>query len=100
MLDFSKRYNDELITVDGKIEAVSVRTRSMKIKGEWYRLTDKTLGAKQIDLVRAGLNVELTYKMFRKPGVEIRYIQSIEVKPEPEYEPIGYEQAVRELYVL
>lgn len=100
-MDFSKRYSDELRTAEGRIEAVSVKTRSLKIQGEWYRLSDRTLGASQIDLLRAGMDVELTYKTFRKPGVCINYIQSIEVRPEPEYKPVKpfvFEEAVEELF--
>lgn len=101
MLDLNKRYADELKTVSGKVEAVSIRTRALKIKGDWYRISDRTIGARNIDLIKAGLNVELTYKVFRKPGVTINYAQSIEVMPEPEYKPVKpfiYEEAVEELF--
>ena len=83
-MDFNKRYSDEILTISGTIEAVSVRTSSLKMKGEWYRLTDKTQGAKKIELVRPGLNIEITYKVFRRPGIEINYIQSINLIPVPD----------------
>ena len=84
-MDFSKRYSDEILTVSGTIEAVSVRTSSLKIKGIWYRLTDKTEGAKKIDLIRAGLNIKIAYKVFRRPGIKINYLQSINLLPVPEH---------------
>lgn len=80
-MDFNKRYSDEILIVSSMIESVSVRTSSLIIKGEWYRLTDKTQGAKKINLIRPGLNVEITYKVFRRPGIEINYIQSINLIP-------------------
>ena len=83
-MDFSKRFNDEIMTVSGTIEAVSVRTSSLKIKGAWYKLTDRTEGAKKINIVKAGLNVEITYKAFHRPSIEINYLQSIKLLPVPE----------------
>ncbi|MFI5323761.1 MAG: hypothetical protein ACHQ6U_09575 [Thermodesulfobacteriota bacterium] len=63
-MDFNKRNNDEILTARGKIEAVSVRTSSLNIKGEWYRLTDMTEGAKKIDLIRAAWPWILLTKYF------------------------------------
>lgn len=83
-MDFAKRYSDEVLEASGRIEAVSIRTRSLKIEGGWYRLTNKTEGAKKIEVIKPGLDVEITYKEFRRPGVHINYIQSIELTPQPD----------------